>query len=129
MVTTDWNAPVNGDWTTVDATRAPWANGIMTIAHEDVLLVKRETERIASEYVQVNPWDDPYATGAYIQSTYNNFTKWEKAINGDTFNVIKTYDPEIHTLGINENGIILPEVTPDTTSEGTTSDNTETGEV
>jgi hypothetical protein len=43
---------------------------------------------------------------------YNQLTGYEKAINGQTYPVIKQYDPLVHTLGINENGIIIPNETP-----------------
>jgi len=124
-MTTNWNCPVNGDWDTIDKMLPPWANGIATLTHEEVVFVKTETERIIAEYVPPSPWEPATPTDAYVQSEYNNFTNWEKAINGATLTCIKSYDPLVHTLGINENGIILPEVPTDETSDEPTSDNPE----
>jgi hypothetical protein len=96
-----WNGPIGGtDWSNVDFNKAPWQSGVMTLSHDEVLFVK---ENIA-------PFEEQYGTDVNtIVSKYNNLTAYEKAINGDTYAVIKSYDPTVNTLGINENGIVQPE--------------------
>ena len=94
-----WNGPVNGSYAECDFTQPPWVAGCATLTHEEVVFVK---ETIAP-FVEERPYDDFYAV-----SSYNNATAYEKAINGETYAVIKQYDVEINTLGIDGAGIILP---------------------
>lgn len=96
-----FNAPVNGDWTTVDTSKPPYSEGVAELTHEEVLFVWETTEQFRVQ----KPWDD-----FYIVSQYNIFVEWLKAINGDTYNIIKTYDFEVNHLGIDVNGIV--EATP-----------------
>lgn len=97
-----WNGPKDGtDWSTVDFTKAPWVAGIAALTHEEVLFVKEECAKIA-----VGHETDDF----YIQSRYNELTKYEKAINGETYFCIKGYNPEVNTLGIDATGIIQPPV-------------------
>lgn len=105
-----WNGPINGDWSNVDFAKAPWLTGaIMTLDHEEVLHVQTECAKIIDEFKASNDFTTP--VDEYVVPRYNE-SDWEKCINGDTYAVIKQYDPEVNTLGINENGIIMPEETP-----------------
>lgn len=94
-----WNGPVNGDYSNCDFNKPPWVGGCAVLTHEEVVFVWETTEQFRVQ----KPWDD-----SYIVSEYNKFVNWEKAINGDTYNVIKTYDFEVNTLGIDENGVVQP---------------------
>ena len=111
-----WNGPIGGDWTAEpkpDYTKAPWAAGCMTLSNDEIIYVK---EAIA-------PFEEEYGTDVNtIVSKYNNLTGYEKAINGDTYAVIKSYDPAVNTLGINEFGIIQPEAQPEQPTEETPSE-------
>jgi hypothetical protein len=98
-----WNGPVNGDYTNCDWTKAPWAAVCAELTHEEVLFVIEALPAIEAKYLP----DTNMVIGQY-----NQLTGYEKAINGQTYPVIKQYDPLVHTLGINENGIILPDETP-----------------
>jgi hypothetical protein len=99
-----WNGLVNGDWSTCDFTQPPFQNGVATLTHDEVVFV----QETAAEFVSGYETDDFYVT-----SQYNIVVKYEKAINQDTYEVIKQYIPEVNTLGINESGIIKPvEETP-----------------
>ena len=99
-----WNGPIGGtDYSKCDFNKGPWVGGCMELTHEEVLFVWETTEQFRVQ----KPWDD-----FYIVSQYNIFVKYEKAVNGDTYNVIKTYDPEVNLLGINEFGIIKPDEAP-----------------
>lgn len=98
--------------TNFDTTLPPW-NGqdvCMTLNHEEVLHVITETQRVISEYVpQYGEPETPSDT--YVVPEYNKLD-WTKAINGATYNVIKGYNPEVNTLGIDANGIIIPDEAP-----------------
>jgi hypothetical protein len=100
-----------GEGLTTDFTKAPWTGGVMTLTHEEVLHVQTETAKIIEAYVPkygepLTPPDNEYVVPRY------NELDWEKCINGDTYAVIKGYDPLVHQFGIDSNGIILPESTP-----------------
>jgi hypothetical protein len=102
-----WNSLVDGDWSKADFTKAPWVGGVMTLTHEEVLRVQTEVAKIIEAYVPAPeysyssvPPDNEYIVPKYNQSD------WEKCINGDTYAVIKGYDPDVHTLGIDANGIV-----------------------
>src|SRR4051812_38738224 len=99
-----WNGPVNGDWGVCDFTKPPFAGGCAELTHEEVLFVIENT----APFVALKPWDD-----FYVVSEYNKAINWEEAINGDTYAVIKSYDPAIHTLGIDGNGIVVEEEEPE----------------
>lgn len=117
-----FNGPIGGtDWSNVDLNAAPWVAGCMTLTHEEVLFVK---ENIA-------PFEEQYGTDINsIVGSYNDLTKYEKGINGDTYLMgIQPYDPAVNTLGIDSSGIIQPapveeqpieEVPVDTTVTDTT---------
>jgi hypothetical protein len=90
-----WNGPLKGDWSKVDFSKPPWANGIAELTHEEVLFVIETCKQFTGDDFN-------------IQSRYNESTNYEKAINGDTYAIIKQYDPLVHTLGIDANGIIKP---------------------
>jgi hypothetical protein len=94
-----WNAPVNGDWSTCDFTQPPFAGGIATLTHEEVLFVIETTAPIA-----VGHENDDF----YVTSQYNIAVNYEKGINQDTYVCIKGYDPNVNTLGTDANGIIQP---------------------
>jgi hypothetical protein len=94
-----WNGPVNGDWSHVDFTKPPWVSGIAELTHDEVVFAKDQFAIIAVGHEE----DD-----CYIQSTFNQSTNYEKAVNGETYFCIKQYDPEVNTLGINASGIVVP---------------------
>jgi hypothetical protein len=104
-----WNGPIGGtDYSNCDFTKAPWQSGCMTLTHDEVLFV---IENIA-------PFEEEYGSDTNtIVSKYNNLTGYEKAINGDTYAVIKQYDPTVNTQGIDSNGIIPEPVIEQPTEE------------
>jgi len=95
-----WNGPIGGtDYSNVDFSKPPWVNGIAELTHDEVVWV---IETIAPLEEQYLPDENT------LISKFNNLTKYEKAINGDTYHCIKGYDPQVNTLGINASGIIQP---------------------
>jgi hypothetical protein len=98
--------PFNENW---NPSQPPFVAGIATLTHEECLYVKGHCEQIIATYQPANHWDNPIPSDDFVISTYNGIDGWKKAINGDTYSVLKGYDPEIHNLGINENGIVVPE--------------------
>lgn len=96
-----WNGPIGGtDYSNCDFTKPPWTNGIMELNHEEVMIVIEALPPIEAEFgTNTN----------VVVGTYNQLTGYEQSINGDTYDCIKTYNPEVNTLGINEFGIIQPE--------------------
>lgn len=105
-----WNGPIDGDWSKCDFTKGPFAGGVMELTHDEVLFVQETAAPIAVGHEQ----DD-----FYIISQYNIAVNYEKAVNGDTWAVIKQYDPAVNTMGINENGVVMPEETqPEEVVEG-----------
>lgn len=108
-----WNGPIDGDYSNCDFSRGPWTGGIMVLNHDEVVYVLTQLPAIIDGYTPQQ--GDPVEPGdMYIHNTYNSdySNNWEKAINGDTFSVIKSYDPEVNTQGIDEQGIIPEEGRP-----------------
>jgi hypothetical protein len=104
----EWNCPVNGDYSGCDWTKAPWAPVIAVLTHEQVLFVQEKCEIVKVAYVpKIGEPAEP--SDEYVQAEYNKLVNFEQAVNGQTFAVIKSYDPNVNTLGINENGIVQPE--------------------
>lgn len=81
-----------------DYSKAPWAPGCMVLSHDECLFVIGKCEEI-KELHPDRDFDDDYIVGEY------NLLDWKKAINGDTYNVLKSYGESL--LGINENGVIV----------------------
>jgi hypothetical protein len=112
-----WNGPINGtDYSVCDFTKAPWTGGVMILTHEECVFVLETVENEVRPQYQPQMWEPQEPSDFWLQSEYNKIVLWEKGINGDTYAVIKGYDPEIHSLGINENGIVqeIVEVEPPT---------------
>jgi hypothetical protein len=105
-----WNSSVNGDWSTADFSKAPWVSGVMTLTHEEVLHVIIETQKIIENFKVTSNFSIP-DDNTYVVPRYNELD-WEKCINGDTYAVIKGYDPEINISGIDANGIVIPNDPP-----------------
>jgi hypothetical protein len=97
--------PFNYPWS---PNQPPFTAGIMTLIHEECVYVKTKCDEIITKYQPVNPWESTTPTDDYVISTYNGIDGWKKAINGETYAVIKQYDPLVHTLGIDGNGIVQP---------------------
>lgn len=107
-----FNGPVNGDYTNVDVSKAPWAPGIMTLTHEECVFVLDEMTPIREGFERpMGGPDEP--DDFYMVARYNETVNYEQGINGDTYNVLKGYDPEYHTLGIDENGVVREAPTED----------------
>lgn len=100
-----WNGPVNGDYSNCDWSKAPWYPVCADLTHEEVMFVIEALPPIEAKYLP--------DTNMVI-AKYNELTGYEKAINGQTYPVIKQYDPAENLLGIDINGIIKPEPTPTT---------------
>lgn len=98
-----WNSVVNGDWSKADFTKAPWVNGVMTLTHEEVLHVLEVTGEIIDSFVVANGYEPP--ANEYVVPEYNK-KDWQYCINGDTYAVVKGYNPDVNTQGINEFGIV-----------------------
>jgi hypothetical protein len=93
----------------------PEVNGILELTEEQTLSIQEKLVTIQNEFQP--SYDQPVCDTFYLVVTYTQ--KHEKdadfiRINGDTAQHVLSFSTE---------------TTPDTTSEGTTSDNTETGEV
>lgn len=91
-----------------DYNSPPWVAGVMTLTHEEVLEVKTACQEIIEAFVADQNTTSPDTQ--YVVSNYNK-RDWNKAINGDTYNVVMAYDPEYNTQGIDANGIV-PESDP-----------------
>lgn len=98
-----------------DFTKAPWANGIMTLTHEECLSVLEGCKLAEENYTPEDNEGYPI-TDFYILSRYN-MIDWTKSINGDTYSVLKQYNVEVNKLGINEQGIVQEEVVEETPTE------------
>jgi hypothetical protein len=98
-----------------DFTKAPWAAGIMTLTHEECVSVLDQCQVIRDNY---KPEENNYEpiSDFYVQGQYN-LIDWTKGINGETYAKLVEYDPEVNTLGINETGIVYPEVVEEETPE------------
>jgi hypothetical protein len=101
-----WNSAKDGDWSHADYSKPPWAPGIMTLTHEEVLHVQTETQKIIDAFIAANGYNPP--ANEWVVPRYNELD-WEKCINGDTYAVIVGYDPAVHTLGIDGSGIVYPD--------------------
>lgn len=86
-----------------DFTKAPWVSGVMTLTHEEVLHVLEQTQIIIDAFVADKGYEPP--ANEWVVPRYNELD-WAKCINGDTYAVIKSYNPEVNTLGIDANGIV-----------------------
>lgn len=88
---------------------APFANGIMTLTHEECVYVIEKTNEVRETYI---PEENFLDIASYTISNYNKIDNWEKAINGDTYNCLQGYNIEENKYGINTYGIIYeaPEV-------------------
>lgn len=104
MAWNGWGEGIETDWNA-----APWTNEVMTLTHEEVLHVLTETQRIIDEFKVSSNFGAP--TDEYVVPKYNE-SDWTKCINGLTYNVIKEYNPEVNTLGIESTGIVIPNETP-----------------
>lgn len=102
-----WNGPIDGNWNTVDFSAAPWNDGIMTLTHEEVLYVQTQCNAIVEAYMAANNGATP-PDNEYVIPRYNE-QDWHYCVNGKTYAVLKSYDPTINSLGINENGIVTEE--------------------
>jgi hypothetical protein len=106
----EWNCPVNGNWAdpTIDYSKPPWVAGVAVLTHEQVLFVQEKCEIVKAAYApKIGEPAEP--SDEYVQAEYNKLVNFEQAVNGQTFAVIKSYDPTVNTLGIDENGIVQPE--------------------
>jgi len=91
-----------------DFQKAPWAAGIMTLTHEECVSILEQCQVIRDNYNPANNNYEPISD-SYVQAEYNKID-WTKGINGDTYAELVQYDPEVNTLGIDEFGIVYPEV-------------------
>jgi hypothetical protein len=101
MAWNGWGPDLNPDYT-----KPPWTSGVMTLTHEEVIHVQTVCAQIVADYQTANNGATP-DDNTYVVPEYNK-SDWSKCINGDTYAVIKGYNPEINLLGIDENGIIQP---------------------
>jgi hypothetical protein len=111
-----FNGPIDGDYSEVDFTKAPWVNEIMPLTHDECVQVIGVCEEIKEGG---NP--NGAVDANFVVSEYN-MKDWQYAISLDTYTTLEGYDLEVNTLGIDENGIIQPEVieeepTPEEPSE------------
>lgn len=113
-----WNGPIKGSWENVDYNKGPWANTICDLTHDECVFAITETNKVAEAYIPGSDNGNPGPTDAYILDKYNNLYNWEKPINGLTYDCLKGYNPEVNTLGINENGIVQPEPVEEQPEEG-----------
>jgi hypothetical protein len=97
-----WNGPINGNYSNCIWTLPPWTSGVAELTNEEVLFVIETCK----------PLEEQSSDLLYVVGKYNESTNYKKAINGDTYAVIKGYDPEIHSLGIDANGIVIPNDPP-----------------
>jgi hypothetical protein len=118
-----FNGPIDGKWDNVDYQQAPWAAGVATLTHDECVHVLAGFEEVTENYDPSKNYYEPISD-FYIQSEYNKLD-WQYAINGETYEVVKNYDPEVNTLGIDPNGIIPEEVVEEEPEEPTEEDPTE----
>jgi hypothetical protein len=110
-----YNSAVNGDWSKADYTKPPWVSGVANLTHDEVVYTKTTCEQIIADYQAANNGQTP-PDNEYVVPTYNKMD-WEKCVNGDTYAVIKQYDPNVNTQGIDSNGIIPEPVIEQPTEE------------
>jgi hypothetical protein len=99
-----------------DFTKAPWAAGIMTLTHEECVYVLDTIENEVRPNYKPEYYEPQEPSDFWLQSEYNKLD-WKKGINGDSYAVLKGYNPEVNTLGIDGSGIVQPveeEVNPGT---------------
>lgn len=94
-----FNGLTNGDFT-----KAPWASGILTLTDEECVYVIEKCKEVAENFEPSDVF--PQLIDSYIISNYNKIDNWEKAINGDTYNILLGYNPEVNTQGIDNDGIV-----------------------
>jgi hypothetical protein len=94
-----------------DTTQPPFQPGCMTLTNDEVIKVQDKCEELKETFVP-----DDYnmqINDSWIIARYNESNNYTEAVNGDTYNVIKSYDRAINTQGIGQdeygNGIIFPE--------------------
>jgi hypothetical protein len=110
--------PFNSD----NYTQPPFTNGIMTLTNDECVKVKNKCQEIKDAYVYDSNYPSP--TMLYVVSTYNESNNYQEAINGDTYEVLERYNPEVNTQGISpeySDGIVPepePEPTPEEPEEG-----------
>jgi hypothetical protein len=104
-----WNGPINGDYSKCNFAQPPWTGGVATLTHEECIFALETIENEVRPQYQPQMWEPQEPSDFWLQSEYNKFVLWEKGINGDTYAVLKGYNPEIHSLGINESGIVQPD--------------------
>lgn len=104
--------PFNTD----DTKKAPYTGECMTLTNDEVIKVQDKCVEVSETF---EPDDfTPIITDSYIIARYNESNNYEEAINGATYDVVKVYDREINTQGIDVNGII-PEPQPEEPEEPT----------
>jgi hypothetical protein len=96
-----------------DYTKPPFTNGVMTLSNDECVKVKTKCQEIKDAY-EYDP-NYPAPSPLYVISNYNESNNYQEGINGDTYEVIERYDPELNTQGISpeySDGIV-PEPTPE----------------
>lgn len=83
--------------TEMDPTKAPFTIDVMTLSNDECVEVKTKCEKIKEEF-EPTQWVSSPDT-QYVVGTYNK-TDWTKAINGNTYDVLERYNPEVNTQGI-----------------------------
>jgi hypothetical protein len=99
-----WNSHTNGDYSNCDWTQAPWAPICAELTHEEVMFVIEALPPIEAKYLP----DTNMVIGQY-----NQLTGYEKAVNGQTYPVIKQYDPEVNLWGIEPGEDGMGRIVPD----------------
>jgi hypothetical protein len=108
---------------TTDTTKAPYTGECMTLTNEEVISVQDECAKVNETFTP----DDftPVLTDSWTIARYNESNNYQEAINGATYDVVKVYERDFNTQGIDINGIIpepQPEE-PEQTEEETTDEN------
>lgn len=93
--TSDFNAP-------------PFVGGIVPLTHGECVMVKEKLDAIIAGFVPDRFFEEENAM--YTVPIYNDANQQE-LINGDTYEVLKKYSPEVNTQGIDGTGIIPEPVT------------------
>jgi len=110
--------PFNAD----DYTQPPFTNGIMTLTNDECVKVKDKCQEIKDAYKSSPANPDP--SMMYVVSAYNESNNFKEGINGDTYNTLEKYNPEVNTQGIAPDapeGIVTePTETPEEPTEGET---------
>jgi hypothetical protein len=121
--------PFNKD----DYTQPPFTNGIMTLTNDECVKVKNKCQEIKDAYEPTQ--GNPEPTTIYVVSSYNESNSYQEGINGDTYDVVERYNPEVNTQGISpayENGIapepVIEEEQPDAPESPVTDETAPEGE-